>query len=511
MTITVQAQTAPSARAIFLLIAQGADVRKHSWFRKLPAAVQQTVLAFVKAQEFTGKADEVRVIPFGTSARAVVLLGLGDPKAFTHRQAMLACRKVVNITKQHRLEHAAVALPDIAILDWTVEHRAQLAAENFQLAHYEYTTYRTTPPGGWPQVKSIALVVPAADVRAAQRGARAGSIIGQATNSARDLSNTPGSDMTPTILANAAVAAGKRAGFSVTVLKKDALEKLGMGGVLGVARGSTHAPTFTVLEYAAVGQKKDAPIVYLGKGVTFDSGGLNLKPSASMYEMHMDMSGGAAVISALTAIAQLKLPVRVIGLIPAVENVSAGDAYRPGDQLRSLSGKTIEVMDTDAEGRIILADALTYAEQFKPAAVIDVATLTGAALHALGQHASAILSPDDNFSRELQNLAEQSGDFGWPLPLWPEYEAEIRGMFGDVSNTGKSRYGGAITGAAFLWQFAKKFKRWAHVDIAPTMTTIDGQHLAKGSAGAGTRLLIAYARSPRDAAKRSGRARRHHA
>lgn len=495
MNISVRAATAPSARAIFLLIGLGDDVRQHSWFRKLPVAAQQTVLAFVRAKEFSGKADEVRVIPFGTAGRSLILLGLGERKNFSHRHAMLTARKIIAVAKQHKLQDVAVAFADVAVAGWGPEQLGQLLAENFQLAHYDYTTYRTAPTGGWPQVKSVQVITIAKELHAVQRGVRTGSIVGQATNSARDLSNTPGSDMTPTILANAAVAAGKRAGFKVSILKKDALEKIGMGGVLGVARGSEHPPTFSILEYAAVGHEKAAPIVYIGKGVTFDSGGLNVKPDTGMYEMHMDMSGGAAVIAALSAIAQLKIPVRVIGLIPAVENMAAGDAYRPGDQLRSLSGKTIEVMHTDAEGRVILADALTYAERFKPKTVIDVATLTGAAVGALGQRASALLSPDESFSHELKNLAEQSGDFGWPLPLWPEYEVDVKGTFGDVANSAHTRWGGAITAAAFLWQFAKKFKHWAHVDIAPTMTTIDGQYLAKGSAGAGVRLLVAYARA----------------
>ncbi|MEK7632055.1 MAG: leucyl aminopeptidase [Patescibacteria group bacterium] len=495
MTITVRAATAPSARAIFLLMAQGADLKQHPWFKRLPAAVQQTALALVRAREFTGKTDEVRVIPFGSAARTLVLLGLGERKNFTHRQAMLVARKIIVVAKQHKLLDVALTFADVQVSGWSAEQLGQLLAENFQLAHYDYTRYRTVPKGGWPQVKNVQMLCSANALRDVQRGVRAGTIIGQATNAARDLGNTPGSDMTPTLLANAAVTAGKRMGFTVTILKKDALEKIGMGGVLGVARGSEHPPTFSILEYAAPGHEKDTPIVYIGKGVTFDSGGLNVKPDTGMYEMHMDMSGGAAVISALSAIALLQLPVRVIGLIPAVENMAAGDAYRPGDQLRSLSGKTIEVMHTDAEGRVILADALTYAERFKPSAVIDVATLTGAAIGALGQRASALLSPDENFSRELQELSEQSGDFGWPLPLWPEYEADVQGTFGDVANSAKTRWGGAITAAAFLWQFAKKHKRWAHMDIAPTMTTIDGQHLAKGSAGAGVRLLVAYARA----------------
>ncbi len=494
MIVSAQGTTSkPGNHGILLAFQQDAPLKSHPWFKALPANVQQTALAFGKAKEFHGKKNETKIIPFGTSARRLILLGLGTKAEWNQRKAALAARQIVTIAKQHNVRDVAVRLEDFAYAGTNPEALAQLVAENAYLADYSFTRYRKAPVGGWPKLGSIVLFASAPVLAGVKRGVRTGTIIGQATNNVRELSNTPGSDMTPTILANAAVESGKKYGFSVKVLKKDVLEREGMGGILGVAKGSHHNPTFSVLEYAASGHTKDVPIVFIGKGVTFDSGGLNVKPDSAMYEMHMDMSGAAAVIGALSAIAQLKLPIRVIGLLPAAENMSGGDAYRPGDQLRTMSGKTIEVMHTDAEGRVILADALTYAEQFKPSTVVDVATLTGAAMVALGQRAAAILSPNESLSKELHELAEQSGDLAWPLPLWSEYEADVEGTFGDVANSSKVRYGGAITGAAFLWQFAKKFKRWAHLDIAPTMTTIDGQYLAKGSAGAGTRLLIAYA------------------
>lgn len=485
----------PSARVTILALFAKADVRQHPFFSGLPSAVQQTVQAFVKTKEFAGRVDEVRVIPYGSAGKSVLLLGLGEKKLWNHRTAMIASRRIVMVAKQHRLVDVAIRLEDLAWLNATPAAVAQVIAENAHLAHYDYTRYRSTPTGGWPNVRKLTLLCAVGILPAVKRGVKAGTIIADATNHARDLANTPGGDLTPEGVSTAATSVGKDHDVRVQVLHKKDLEKLGAGGILGVARGSDAPPTLTIMEYAAPGHAKDQPIVFVGKGVTFDSGGLNVKPDTSMYEMHMDMSGGAAVIGALAAVAQLKLPLRVIGLIPAAENMSAGAAYRPGDQLKSLSGKTIEVMHTDAEGRILLADALTYAERFQPRAVIDVATLTGAAVVALGNRAAALLSPNEAFTHDLRVLAEQSGDFAWPLPLWTEYESEIKGTFGDFSNTGKGRSGGAITAAAFLWQFAKKFSKWAHVDIAPTMTSIEGQHLAKGATGAGTRLLVAYARS----------------
>jgi leucyl aminopeptidase len=495
MKLTISTSPRPATRGIVLALFQDLLPSKHPWFPALPAGVRQTILAFHKSKEFIGKSGEVHIIPFSSPIRRVALLGLGYSKDWNRRKATLTSRQVVAVAKQHKITDVALRLADLQFQDVQAEDLAQLVAENAQLADYSFTRYRKVPKGGWPKLASCVLHVRPSEKFAASKGLHIGTIIGMANNAVRDLANTPGSDMTPTLLASAALAEGKKFGYSVTVMKKEAIEKAGMGGLIGVSRGSHHAPTFTILEYAAPGHVKDKPIVFVGKGITFDSGGLNVKPDMSMYEMHMDMSGAAAVIGAMSAITQLKLPVRVIGLLPAAENMSAGDAYRPGDQLRTLSGKTIEVMHTDAEGRIILADALTYAERYKPTTVIDVATLTGAAMVALGQRAAAILSPNEEFSQQLHKLAEESGDLAWPLPLWEEYEEDIKGTFGDVANSSKVRYGGAITGAAFLWQFAKKFKRWAHVDIAPTMTTIDGQFLAKGSAGAGVRLLVAYARA----------------
>jgi leucyl aminopeptidase len=298
---------------------------------------------------------------------------------------------------------------------------------------------------------------------------------------------------------------------TVTTLTTAQMEKLGMGALLGVGKGSTFPPTFTIMEYKGLpagrqgadrnsstskSSGRGGPIVLAGKGITFDSGGLNLKPSNSIYEMHMDMSGAASVIHTVALAARLKLKKHVIALIPAAENMPGNEAYRPGDILKSMSGKTIEVLNTDAEGRLVLADAITYAKRLKPSVVLDVATLTGAALSALGLYASGLMSRDEKLSAQLQKLGEESGDYVWPLPLWDEYEASLQGTFADLTNIGNGpggRYGGAIEGGMFLWQFAKELDcPWAHIDIAPRMTSVAGEELAKGAAGAPVRLLLKF-------------------
>jgi leucyl aminopeptidase len=265
------------------------------------------------------------------------------------------------------------------------------------------------------------------------------------------------------------------------------MKALGMGGVLGVGQGSDAPPRFIILEYMK-GAKNEKPVVLVGKGVTFDTGGLNLKPGNHIYEMHMDMSGGAAVIHTIIAAARLKLRKNIVALIPAVENMPSGSSYRPGDVLRTMNGKTIEVLNTDAEGRVILADALEYAKRYNPALVVDVATLTGAAVVALGLRYSAIFTTDKKLEERFRALGEAVNDPVWPLPLGEEYEEDIKGTFGDWANAGKPGEAGATSGAVFLWQFIKGYP-WVHLDIAPRMTAMETEYLAKGAAGTPVRLL----------------------
>lgn len=423
-------------------------------------------------------------------------LGVGKSEDMNLRRFIVLCRAIVNAAKANRSPKIAIQFDRVPELFKNLkttrpEHLAQLAAENFEMANFEFTLFKTKPKEGWPVVEEILLYGEFSP--SIEKALRKGQEIGRAVNACRTLANTPGGDITPRTLAKAAGNAVKGLPIKTTVLGKKEMEKIGMGALLGVAKGSTEPPTFTILEYKG---GKGAPIVLAGKGVTFDSGGLNLKPSSGMYEMHMDMSGAASVIYAVALAAQLKLPVSVVGLLPSVENMPGNTAYRPGDILKSLSGKTIEVLDTDAEGRLILADALTYAKRFKPSVVIDVATLTGAALSALGLHASAVLTRDDTLAETISRIGEESGDYVWRLPLWDEYEERVKGEFGDIKNVpggSTSRHGGAIDGGMFLWQFAKELAcPWAHLDIAPRMTAAPGEELAKGAAGAPVRLLVRF-------------------
>ncbi|HEY5383446.1 MAG TPA: leucyl aminopeptidase [Candidatus Paceibacterota bacterium] len=423
----------------------------------------------------------------------------GEGAGLSRRKFVLLMRKVVAIAKQNNIKSLALDWKNIRALlpdDAMDEAVGEVATIAFAMANYEHNTYKTKPKEGWNYVEEIAIANAPKD---GWVGIRRGELIGAEVNATRELSNTPGGDMTPKTLAAAAKAAVKGTKAAVKVFGRAEMQKLGLSAVLGIAKGSAEEPQFIVMEYWGAGKARSKPIVLVGKGVTFDTGGLNLKPGDHMYEMHMDMSGGAAVIHAVALAAKLKFATNVVGIIPAVENSPGQDAVRPGDILTSLSGKTIEVLNTDAEGRVILADGITYAKKYNPVAVVDVATLTGAALVALGTGASALMSNDPEFGDLLEELGEQSGDYLWPFPLWEEYDEMIKGTFGDVPNistASSSRYGGVIAGGKFLEVFAKELDcPWAHLDIAPKMTSTPGEQLAKGATGVPVRLLLALIES----------------
>ena len=423
--------------------------------------------------------------------RQTLEIGIGKREDITRRKVIILARKIVDTAKKHGIKKIAVdfndfLFPKIANTDW--KDLASLLAQNFVLADYEFNRYKTPPEEGFKRIEEITVI--SAPDPSIKKGVLKGLLIGEEMNKCRELANTPWGEMTPVILAQKAKEAVKGTNIRVKILNKKDMAALKMGAVLGVAQGSQNEPQFIILEYR--GAASSAPIVLAGKGVTFDSGGLSLKPADSMLEMHMDMSGGAAVIHAIVLAAKLQLKKNVVGLIPAVENMPSGGSYRPGDILKSLSGKTIEVLNTDAEGRIILADALTYAEKFKPRLVVDIATLTGASMIALGEHASAILTRSEELEMLFRKLGEESGDYVWPFPLWDEYEDAIKGNNGDIANipaNGNTRYAGVINGGMFLYQFAKNYP-WVHIDMAPRMTPAKGDMLAKGATGAPIQLLI---------------------
>lgn len=420
-------------------------------------------------------------------------VGIGKEKNLNRRKLVILFRKIVSVAKQNKLKNISVSwnelkgASDPAIDDAWIAATASCA---FEMANFEFNQYKTAPSEGWSDVESIEVVGLPSSLSSALA---AGQQIAQEVNATRILANTPGGDMTPATLAQAAQKAAEGTRASVSVLSKAEIEKLGMGAVMGIAKGSIEEPKFIVVEYWGAPKDKK-PVVLVGKGVTFDTGGLNIKTGDSMYEMHMDMSGGAAVIHSTILAAKMGLKANVVALVPAVENAPGTNAVRPGDILRSYSGKTIEVLNTDAEGRVIMADAISYAKKYNPEIIIDVATLTGAALTALGLQASAIMSNDQALENLLREKGEESGDYVWPFPLWEEYEEMTKGHFGDVPNistAGNSRYGGVIAGGMFLWQFAKDLEvPWAHIDMAPRMTSTPGEQLAPGAVGAPVRLLF---------------------
>ncbi len=424
-----------------------------------------------------------------------LVVGVGSAKTLTQRKMVILMRKVVSLAKQNKIKAIEIdwaAIRKIADKKINDADLGALVAVAFLMANYEHTTYKTAPKDGFNTVGSVHI---ANISTAGAKGVTRGEIIGIEVNACRELCNTPGGDMTPEALAEAAIKAAEGTKAKVKILGRAEMAELGMGAVLGIAKGSDLEPQFIVVEYWGAERSKK-PVVLVGKGVTFDTGGLNLKPGDHMYEMHMDMSGGAAVIHAVAAAAKLGVKKNVVALVPAVENSPGGKSVRPGDILKSMSGKTIEILNTDAEGRVILADALTYAKRYKPAAVVDVATLTGAAFTALGVVASAFMTNKDTLVPQVMEMADSSGDYMWPFPLWDEYDPMVKGHFGDVPNIstmGSSRNGGVIAGGKFLEVFAKELDcPWIHIDMATRMTSYPGEFLAAGAAGAPVRFLLEF-------------------
>lgn len=433
-----------------------------------------------------GEDSFVSVFPDG---KKMLNIGIGKPDKLNLRKFILLCRQVVALAKTHKIKELNIQFSDFKFESLKIPETemAEIMATAFEMANFEFIELKTPPKEGWNFVEVIRIGGNISnDVK---KAFQKGKIIGEYVNLCRKWANTPGGILTPKKFAEEAKRYALKEGkIKVKILGEKDLKKLKMNAILGVSAGSDQEPQFIILEYFNGGKQR--PIVLIGKGITFDTGGLNLKPETAINEMHMDMSGGAAVICALLLAARLKIRKNIVALVPAVENMPSGSSYRPGDVLRTMCGKTIEVLSTDAEGRIILADALCYAKRYKPKLVVDVATLTGAAMIALGQRACAIFTPDHKLEEFVRQIGEESGDYVWPLPLWEEYEEEIKGTLGDVANIGKTKYGGAIIGAVFLWQFAKEFPQWLHIDMAPRMTTIEGEYMAKGASGTPVRLLI---------------------
>ncbi len=396
----------------------------------------------------------------------VLLVGLGKEREFKENEYLQAIRTAIRTLNETGSMEAVLFLTELPVKKRSIEWRIEQAVIGATEAVYRFDKLKSKQDEVRRPLRRLTLTVQRRnEIAAAENAVRTGQAIAQGMNLAKDLGNLPGNVCTPTYLAEQARGVGKAYGLKVEVFDQPELEKLGMGAFLSVAKGSRQPPKLIVLYYNGTG-KKSKPVVLVGKGITFDAGGISLKPAAEMDEMKYDMCGAAAVLGTLKAIAQVQAPINVIGIIPTCENLPDGAANKPGDIVTSMSGQTIEILNTDAEGRLILCDALTYAERFEPDAVVDVATLTGACVIALGHHASGLLSNSDSLARELLHAADAAHDRAWQLPLWDDYQEQLKSNFADMANIG-GRPAGTITAACFLARFTKKYD-WAHLDIAGT-------------------------------------------
>jgi leucyl aminopeptidase len=423
----------------------------------------------------------------GTLADRVLLVGLGKERDFREREFRAAVRAAVRLLNETGSYEAVIYLTEEKVkrreVAWRVEHAVVVAME----AVYRFDELKSQPAEVRRPLRKLTLSVPQrSDLTDGEAAAARGLAIAHGMDLSRDLGNLPGNICTPAYLAERAQALATELSFGCQVLERSQLEELKMGSFLSVTNGSEQPPKFIVLEYNGAG-KKQRPVVLVGKGITFDSGGISLKPGADMDQMKFDMSGASSVLGTFRAIAELKAKVNMVGLIAACENMPSGRATKPGDIVRSMSGQTIEVLNTDAEGRLILCDALTYAERYEPAAVVDIATLTGSMVVALGHVACGVFSNSDTLARALINAGEESFDRAWQMPLWDDYQEGLNSNFADFANVA-DRAGGSITAACFLSKFTKKYD-WAHIDIAGVAWK---EHKEKGATGRPVPLLATW-------------------
>lgn len=422
----------------------------------------------------------------GISAERVLLVGSGRQDGVSGSEYQRVLTTAAKALCEAGLRNASSALLEVNVHDRDVTWKARQMAVVFNSARYRFDQLKSKPSRK-PQLSRLQVLSDASQSAAVEAGTRLGHGIAQGMDLTRDLANLPGNHCTPAHLAATAQALAKEfPALKVTVVNEAEMRKLGMGALLAVAQGSRQPPKLIAVEYKG-GDRKDKPVVLVGKGVTFDSGGISIKPAAAMDEMKFDMTGAASVLGVMKAVATLELPINVVGVLPATENMPDGNAVKPGDVVTSLSGQTIEILNTDAEGRLILCDALTWCARFEPAVVIDIATLTGACVIALGSHASGLLSNHDPLAIELLEAGQASGDRAWRLPLWDDYQKQLESPFADMSNVG-GREAGTITAACFLARFARDY-HWAHLDIAGTAWT-GGK--AKGSTGRPVPLLMEF-------------------
>jgi len=463
--------------------------------RMIDAAANKCISKIIQAGDFTGKPGETQVIhhPGGVRAKRLLLLGAGDRKKFNAGKASRLLRTGLGAAGKLNAASVHFAIGSLEAPQRDATWLAARLAQEAEDCSYRYNTTKSKK-GRTPATRSVSLSPPSgARRRNLEDALKTGHIIGKAVNRAKELGNLPGNICTPTYLARQATdLAEKQRSITTRVLSEKQMARLGMGSLLSVAAGSAEEAKLIVMQHkGAKGARADSkPYVLVGKGITFDTGGISLKSGFQMDEMKFDMCGAASVVAVMGAVAELKLPINVIGVVAAAENMPGSKATKPGDIVTSMAGKTIEILNTDAEGRLVLCDALTYVERFKPRTVIDIATLTGAAVATFGSHVNALLSNDNALAKSLIASGEISLDRAWQLPLWDEYQQSLNSNFADIANIGGSR-AGTITAACFLSRFTEK-QKWAHLDIAGSAWHGGAR---KGATGRPVGLLLQYLRS----------------
>ena len=460
---------------------------------KLSKAAQQvdkasggTISALVKRGDNSGELASTLILPnvVGIKAERVLLLGAGDGKKLSEANFGKLLSAIIKTLHAQKLKDASLLIDELTVDGKDTPWMVSQISMSMGSSSYRYSKTLSKPKAA---AKLSKLTLPFASNKANKQAAAQGEAIANGMNTAKELGNLPANICTPSYLANQAKALGrKRSKLTVSVLDEKKMRELGMGSLLSVGNGSKQPSKLIVMEYKGAAKTKK-PHLLVGKGITFDTGGISLKPPGKMDEMKYDMCGAASVLGTMTSLTELDLSINVVAIVAAAENMPSGIATKPGDVVTSMSGQTIEVLNTDAEGRLVLCDALTYGAKFKPQSAIDVATLTGACVVALGKHATGLFSNDDDFAEELLQAGKQIGDRAWHMPLWDDYQQQLDSNFADIANVGGPE-GGSITAACFLSRFTKEM-RWAHLDIAGT-AWVSGAN--KGATGRPVGLLTQY-------------------
>jgi len=491
MNITVKTGAAVKESAeilVFYLYENTKKVTKQ--LEPFDTIFNDTISHLLKKEEFTAKPNTTYTLPtYGKSqTKRILLVGLGKKEHIHHDIIRQAAGTTAKAAPKTGVKTVTCVMDTIDPPPHNTEAWYQAFVEGFLLGLYQFQKYKYVAPAERKEIKKLILLL--SDKRLttpAKNAIKRGRIISDAVSFTRDLINTPSQDKTPTILANTAKKLAKDFQINCKILSAPELKRLRMGGILGVSQGSKQPPKFIILEHNARTKNQDT-IVLVGKGITFDSGGICLKPAKGIDLMKSDMSGAATVLGIFRAIAQLKLPQHIVGLIPCAENMPGGSALKPGDIVTFHSGKTAEVVNTDAEGRLILADALAYAEKYRPDAVIDFATLTGSCVVALGNIVTGMLGNNEELINRIKTAGEHSWERVWELPLWEEYQEQIKSDIADIKNIGGPN-AGTITAACFLSKFTQNYP-WVHLDIAGTSwSDKNNAYIPKGATGVGVRLL----------------------